>query len=266
MKYKVYLDSFIFGQMLLHYLTLMLNAKLLKTGCSRLRIMIASLVGAIMELLIFLPLPFPVLYRIPFVFFLSGSIMLFISFRVKGFRANMIMISGYFIITLLMEGFCIFVNGYIKPLLFDCFSFHNGIIHFLLYIFVVLFYYFLHFIIKKLFGKRKKLVAVTCFDGQKEVSTVALLDTGNCVKVNQKGVIMADEALFKDRGLTSAGEVNFRAFQGEMTIRPYYILNQLKIHTEYGERVYKDVCFIQIPSSDWTDRKFQMILPSEEEL
>ena len=262
----MYLDSFIIGQMLLHYLTLMLNAKLLKTGCSRLRIMIAALVGAVMELMIFFPFPFPVLYRIPFVFFLSGSIMLFISFRVKGLRANMIMVSGYFVITLLMEGFCIFITGFVNPLLLEFLSVNHGVIHFLFYVYIVLFYYFLLFMIKKLFGKRKKLVAVTCFDGEKEVSAVALLDTGNCVKVNQKGVIMAEEVLFTGRELTPAGEVNFRAFQGKMTMRPYYILDQIKIHTEYGERVYKEVCFIQIPSSDWADRKFQMILPSEEEL
>lgn len=177
----VYVDVLIALNLFVNYFILLLTAKICKHGHSLFRCILASFIGALFSLYIFLPdQSFAVEAAAKLVF---SAIIVVVCFGFDNLRSFLRRIAIFYAITFLYAGIMMALWMLLKP---STVAINNGIVYFdispVVLIAATVVSYFVISLIRKLsqrhaeFGERCELVLTL---GEKTVSASALVDTGN---------------------------------------------------------------------------------------
>lgn len=190
----IYADVLICVNMIMDYFLLSLTSKLCKTACSFRRQLIGSAVGGICALSILLPfdgLMFSFFQRL-----VTASILTLTTWGFGTIKAFFRRFCCFMICSFGFSGALFVVIYFLKPNgMFE----RGGVFYYQLSpLFLVLssaFCYFLITLLSRFINRdRKTTVQLFIKEGSAELSTVALVDSGNCLKepFSEKGVILLD--------------------------------------------------------------------------
>ena len=258
MKYEVYLDSIFFIQFVMNYCVLMLAATVMRLVTKRIRIVMAALIGAFGSCLLFVPLAINGLVKGFLVFAFFSVIMTGIAFRVRG--------SGHYICMLLSVVSALFLFGGITQWLMMVLGGRVSIFQWIAIIVAV--YGMLRWVIH-LYRKQKSVflpvsIRIETEDGQKEISVVALQDSGNRLRElsTGKGVCVLESGVLK---ISEDGEyrVLFRSLGNEADSMKAQIIPKMIVHTKEGDKIIQNVMLAFYQGKISQNGSYHMILHPE---
>ena len=257
MKYEVYLDTVFLIQFVMDYCTLSLTASLMKLKVTRLRIMIASMAGAMGSCLFFLPFGGNGYLKFIIIFIVFAMIMAGISFRVRGLRQYLCML-----LTILATTFLL--GGMVQWLM----AFFGGKLPVLLWLSLVFGIYTVLQQGLRLYRRQKSLfIPVTLSledDEEKKITVVALKDTGNRLREEETGkaVCILEEGIvaFKPK---KEYRVTYHTLGTEADAMKAHLISRMVIHTKEGDVTVKDVMLALYPGKISKKGAYHMILHPE---
>lgn len=259
MRYEVYLDAVILIQFVMNYCVLRLTEALMRLKTSGLRVILASLIGAMGSCLLFLPIGMKGFLKFILVFVVFGFLMTGITFRVRGMRQYLCMLLAIASTTFLLGG----IVQWLMSILGSDISMPVWIIS------VWLIYRLLQFGLKQYRGQKSLFLPVTItLDGAgkdaKQVSVIALKDTGNRLREESTGkaVCIVEQGIADFEG----GElyaVTYHTLGNENDEMKAQMIPQMVIHTKEGDVVAKDVMLALYPGKISKKGAYHMILHPE---
>ncbi len=258
MRYEVYLDTVFLIQFVMDYCALSLTASLMRLKVTRLRIMIASMAGAMGSCLFFLPIGMNGYLKFIVIFIVFAMIMAGIAFRVRGVRRYM-----YMLLTIVATTFLL--GGVVQWLM----AMFDGNIPVLIWL---AFVYGIYALLQKglqWYRRQKSLfVPVTLSlddEGEvKQISVVALKDTGNRLREEKTGkaVCILEEGLMPFT-LKKDYQVTYHTLGTESDAMNAQMISRMVIHTKEGDVTAKDVMLAFYPGKISKKGAYHMILHPE---
>lgn len=194
----VYIDVLIFVNVFINFFILRLASAIGREQAKILRILLASGVGALFSLYIFLPLSN--FFTQTLVKIVTSAVVVFVAFRFDGFRPFLRRWAVFFIASFLFAGFMLGIWYLVKP---QGMAVHNGVVYFnvspTVLIGVTLVTYGVLSLLRRLMGRRllsEKTCTVTLQKNGRTVVVNTLLDTGNHLVdcMDGAGVMVIDYA------------------------------------------------------------------------
>lgn len=259
MKYEIYLDTLFLIQMVINYCVLMLTAAVMRLITSRLRVLIASMAGAVGSCLMVLPIGINGYAKFLLIFIFFGMVMTGIAFRVRGVRQYLCMLLAIVTATFLLGGvvqWLVSVSGNRLPM---------GTWLLLL----LLVYGLLQYGLQEYRKQRSLFVPVTLKivgeDAQtKQISVIALKDTGNRLREQRTGKAVC--ILEKDvlsQALENDYEVTYHTLGREEAVMKAGIVPEMIIHTKEGDVHTGDVMLALYPGKISKRGAYHMIMHPE---
>ncbi len=259
MKYEIYLDTLFLIQMVINYCVLMLTAAVMRLITSRLRVLIASMAGALGSCLMVLPVGINGYIKFALIFVTFGLMMTRIAFRVRGVRQYLCMLLAIIAATFLLGGvvqWLIAVSGNRLPV---------GVWLLLL----LLVYGLIQYGLREYRKQRSLFVPVTltlkdASSETKHISVVALKDTGNRLREQETGkavCILEEEVL--SFGLKNDYEVVYRTLGSEGAVMKAGIIPEMIIHTKEGDVHAGNVMLALYPGKISNRGAYHMIIHPE---
>ena len=259
MKYEIYLDTLFLIHMVINYCVLMLTAAVMRLITSRLRVLIASMAGALGSCLMVLPMGIDGYVKFILIFIIFGLVMTGIAFRVRGIRQYLSMLLAIVAATFLLGGvvqWLVSVTGNRLPV---------GI--WLLLLFLV--YGLLRYGLQE-YRKQQSLfvpVTLTVKDtgaDTRHISVVALKDTGNRLREQETGkavCILEEDVL--SFSLKNDYEVAYHTLGSEEAVMKAGIIPEMIIHTKEGDVHTGNVMLALYPGKISKKGAYHMIMHPE---
>lgn len=259
MRYEVYLDTFFLIQLVMHYCVFMLTASIMKLITSRLRIILAALIAATGSCFMFLPMGINGYIKLIVVFIIIVIASTRIAFHVRGKRQYISMLTTIVAITFLFGGIAQWLL-----------TMPGGDVTVCIWLtFLVLVYGILQYVLKQYRMQKSLFVPVTLMlesmeEMQKEISLVALIDTGNRLREThtKKPVCILEEGVVA-LGSGEHYEVVYRTLGNEGAVMKARIIPQMTIHTKEGDISCKEVMLAFYPGKISKNDGYHMILHKE---
>ncbi len=256
MKYEVYLDTVFLIQFVLNYCVLMLTASFMKLITSRLRIILAALIGAGGSCLMFLPGGSGAGIKFIVIFIIITFMMTRVAFRVRGYRHNLLMLSAILGAVFLLGGVTQWAVGILDV--------RNSQWLWLALVLVV--YHALQFALKQYRKNKSNFVPVTIDLGtadkmRNKVSVIALIDTGNRLREETTGKpVCILEGGVIDVEKTYDYEVAYHSLGNEESKMRARIVPEMIIHSQEGDMRQKEVMIASYPGKITQKGSYHMIL------
>lgn len=263
MKYEIYLDSVFAIQFVTDYCVLMLTASLMKLKATRLRIIIASLVGAVGGCLMLLPIGISGAPKYLLLFPLFSVLMTGICFRVRGMQQYLCMMMCLLASAFILGGIAKWITG-LKwiPDITEIRILALISIYILLQAGIYLYR-------RQKNGAESIFVPVTLTvseeeNGQNTVSVIALKDTGNRLRENSTGkaVCILEKNVVPEFG-NDFYRVTYHTLGNEDDELKAQMIPKMIIHTKEGDVVSKDVMLAFYPGKISKRGAYHMILHPE---
>lgn len=259
MRYEVYLDTVFLIQFVMNYCVLMLTASVMKLITSRLRIILAALVGALGSCFMFLPIGGRGYIKFLIFFLVIMLMMTRIAFCVRGMRQYLCMLLSITAAVFLLGGvsqWLMAILGGGAPVMAWLF--------FLLLIYVILQYaLYQHRRQKSLFVP----VTISFEDANKvrnKISVVALLDTGNRLREETTGkAVCILEASVTKPDVSDFYEVTYHSLGNETAKMNARVVPEMVIHTKEGDIRNREVMLALYPGKISKKGAYHMILHPE---
>lgn len=202
MKQVVYVDVLVVLNIFVNYFLLLETAFISREKASRIRILLASILGGIYSLIIILP-PLPTYLSILVKLFFSVTLVL-ASFKIKTIKHFIRMFLMFFFVNFAFAGLMFAIWMILKP---NGMVYNNGAVYFninaLLLTILTIVCYVIIALISKLTQKNapsNKVYTITVQLEDKTITGTALVDTGNslCDTFSDTPVIVAEYRFIKD--------------------------------------------------------------------
>ncbi|MBQ7766090.1 MAG: sigma-E processing peptidase SpoIIGA [Lachnospiraceae bacterium] len=256
MKYEVYLDTVFLIQFVMNYCVFMMTASIMKLITSRLRIILAALIGAIGSCFMFLPVGLNGYVKFILVFVLWIAASTRIAFCVRGRRQYFSMLLSIVAITFLLGG--------VAQWLMSVFSGNLAVGIWLTLI--ILIYGIFQYSLRQYRRQKSLFVPVTILtevgeDACQKVSIVALIDTGNRLRENKTGkaVCIVEHGIMPPREQYDY-EVTYYALGSTGATMKAQSIPQMMIHTKEGDIKCRDVMLAFYPGKISQSGAYHMIL------
>lgn len=256
MKYEVYLDTVFLIQFVLNYCVLMLTASFMKLITSRLRIILAALIGAGGSCLMFLPGGSGVGIKFVVMFGIITLMMIRVAFRVRGYKLNILMFSTILAVIFLLGGVTQWVVG----------SLGVSDTSWLWLTFIIVFYNLLQFALKQYRRQKSNFVPVTIDLGtenemQNKISVIALIDSGNRLREETTGkpVCILENDVVKTQ-TTKTYEVTYHSLGNREAKMQAFIAPEIVIHFGEGDLKQQEVMIASYPEKITKKGSYHMIL------
>ncbi len=256
MKYEVYLDTIFLIQLVLNYCVLMLTASAMKLITSRLRIILASLIGAAGSCFLFLPGGSYAGIKFIVIFGVITFMMIRISFHVRGCKYNLLMFATILATVFLLGGITQWIVGTMGT--------QNMLWIWLLSVIVI--YHLMQMALKQYRKQRSSFVPVTITVDVKDkvrnqISIIALIDTGNRLREETTGKpVCILETGVVDLEFPQFYEVVYRSLGNEEARMKAWIVPEILIHTKEGDIKQKEVMLALYPGKISNKGSYHMIL------
>lgn len=258
MRYEVYLDIVFILQLVMNYCILRLTQTFMRLRTRKVRVMIASVVGALGSCLMFLPVPINGYLKLILIFMSVGALMIRIAFTVRGLRQYLFLMLTVFASTFLLGGVAQWlVSGLGRdvPL----------IVHLVV---IWLIYGSLQLGIKRYRRQKNLFLPVTVVISDKEsreqISVIALKDTGNRLREESTGkavCILEQGILHPQDG--KRYPVSYHTLGNAHAKLDAFIFPEMIIHTKEGDIKAEDVMVALYPGKISTKDAYHMILHPE---
>ncbi len=258
MRYEIYLDTVFLIQFVMNYYVLMMTACVMKLVTSRLRIILASLIGAAGSCFIFLPIGLNGYLKFVLVFVLWTAAIMRIAFRVRGYRQYISMLVALVAITFLLGGTVQWLMA----------SFGNDLTVGIWLVLLTVIYYILQYVLRLYRRQKSNLVPVTVEFGEAEnsfkISVVALQDTGNRLRehTTDKGVCILEAGILPPQDQYEY-EVSYYALGNSGATLKVKKISQMILHTKEGDIKCKDALLAMYPGKISKSGAYHMILHQE---
>ncbi len=256
MKYEVYLDTVFLIQFVLNYCVLMLTASFMKLITSRLRIILAALIGAGGSCLMFLPGGSGVGIKFIVIFGIITFMMIRVAFHIRGYKLNLLMFSTILVVIFLLGGVTQWVVGGLGV--------SNS--SWLWLIFIVVFYNLLQLALKQYRRQKSNFVPVTIDLGlegeiQNKISVIALIDSGNRLREETTGmpVCILEKDVINTQA-TQTYEVTYHSLGNREAKMQAFIVPEIIIHFGEGDLRQKEVMIASYPEKITKKGSYHMIL------
>ncbi|MBO5082944.1 MAG: sigma-E processing peptidase SpoIIGA [Lachnospiraceae bacterium] len=256
MKYEVYLDTVFLIQFVLNYCVLMLTASFMKLITSRLRIILAALIGAGGSCLMFLPGGSGAGIKFVIIFGIITFMMIRVAFHVRGYKLNLLMFLTILTVIFLLGGVTQWVVGRLGV----------SDTSWLWLAFIIAFYNLLQFALKQYRRQKSHFVPVTIDLGMEgemhnKVSVIALIDSGNRLREETTGkpVCILENDVFKIQ-TTKNYEVTYHSLGNREAKMQAIIVPEIVIHFGEGDLKQKEVMIASYPEKITKKGSYHMIL------
>lgn len=256
MKYEVYLDTVFLIQFVLNYCVLMLTASFMKLITSRLRIILAALIGAGGSCLMFLPGGSGAGIKFVILFGIITFMMIRVAFHVRGYKLNLLMFLTILTVIFLLGGVTQWVVGRLGV----------SDTSWLWLAFIIAFYNLLQFALKQYRRQKSHFVPVTIDLGMEgemhnKVSVIALIDSGNRLREETTGkpVCILENDVFKIQ-TTKNYEVTYHSLGNREAKMQAIIVPEIVIHFGEGDLKQKEVMIASYPEKITKKGSYHMIL------
>ncbi len=259
MRYEVYLDTIFLIQFVMNYCVLMLTASVMRLITSRLRIILAALIGALGSCFMFLPMG-NMGYAKFLIFFLAVIVMMTrIAFCVRGLR--------HYLCMLLSITAAVFLLGGMSQRFMTLLG--NGAPVAVWLFFILLVYAIMQHTLYQ-YRRHKSLfvpVTISFEDANKvrnKISVVALLDTGNRLReeTTGKAVCILEEGVVMPE-MSEVYEVTYHSLGNESAQMKAQVIPEMIIHTRVGDIKNKEVMLALYPGKISKKGAYHMILHPE---
>lgn len=256
MKYEIYLDTLFLIQMVINYCVLMLTAALMRLITSRLRVMIASMAGAVGSCLMVFPTGINVYVKFVLIFITFGLVMTGIAFRVRGVRQYLCMLLAIVTTTFLLGG----IVQWLVSVSDNRFPTEVWLL------LLILVYGVLQYGLREYRKQRSLFVPVTLTfgnedEGTRHISVVALQDTGNRLREQETGkaVCILEEGVLS-LSLKNDYEVTYHSLGREEATMKAAMIPEMIIHTKEGDVHTGNVMLALYPGKISPKGAYHMIL------
>ncbi|MBQ8247206.1 MAG: sigma-E processing peptidase SpoIIGA [Lachnospiraceae bacterium] len=259
MRYEIYLDTLFLIQLVINYCVLMLTAAVMKLITSRLRIIIASMAGALGSCLMVMPIGINACVKFIVIFTVFGLIMTGIAFRVRGVRQYLCMLLAIVSATFLL-------GGVVQWMI----SLSNNSLPVPLWLLLLILVYGLLQYGLQQYRRQKSLfvpVTLSVWNENEEpvkVSVIALKDTGNRLREHETGkaVCILEEGVTSFE-LQNDYEVTYHSIGREEASMRAGIIPEMIIHTKEGDILSRNVMLALYPGKISKRGAYHMIMHPE---
>lgn len=222
---------------------------------SRLRVILAAVLGSVVTLGAFIPYPVKIpLIPLLFLFFiLALSLIVGISYRIQTFKQFGKLLLILVVFTVVIEG--------IGEAFFYLFRFNGKEI--CAWIIVFTSYLLIRLGIESVRIKKKQFYPIMIKQGDEEISLVALEDSGNLLEYNGQKVCVISPGIIQNINGNSEEkqEIEYTGADGNKGRWPLYQVDEIQIYTEYGKKTFYRQYVAENNTFPGNKGRFQMILP-----